>query len=96
MCRGYNGKSIYGDFGPQQTAPDQNNWSRTKITSDLGPVDQTSRGTISEILVHPDQNSGDNTLDTTSIPVVAAYPVLRKESGYARLLLLTPTCERIQ
>ena len=48
-----------------QTAPNQNNWSRTKITCDYCPADQNPRGTISEILVRPDrnrpdQNSGDN------------------------------------
>jgi len=43
----------------QQTALDQNNWSRTKITSDLGPADQNPRGTISEIMVRPDRNRPD-------------------------------------
>ena len=42
-----------------QTAPDQNHWSRAKITCHYCPADYNPRGTISEILVRPDRNSPD-------------------------------------
>ena len=55
-----------------ETAPDQNNWSRTKITCDFCPVDHNPCRTILEILVRPDwnrldQNSGDRPPDYCTV-----------------------------
>ena len=90
-----------GDFGPQQTALDQNNWSRTKITSDFGPADQNPHETISEILVRPDrnrpeQNSGDKLVPSELGAVVALEELLSCRKQLPFLLLLPRTGDPTQ
>jgi len=63
-------KILYVESGSKKkdsSAADQNNWSRTKITSDLGPADQNPRGTISKIWVRRTE------IARTKIPVTAAW-----------------------